>query len=326
MNTKLYDAITGFVCGDACGVPYEFKMRDSFQCTDMRASSMTDAHLALPLGSWSDDTSMMLCVLHALMEKQFADTQELPPMTREQIEQRNERIMQKVYSVFKRDAIAWMTTGKYTNHGYMVPYDIGNSCRRGITAMMLGRTNDKASSVNSNGNGGLMRILPLAFAGMEDEETLMKYIKLLNKDSHNHEISHIGCLIYTKLVQNLQIPNISLQKALENTVESISNQYKIDEYTRIWDLSILNEERKYVKSTGYVVDTLEAAIWACAQCDNYKDAVITAVNLGEDTDTVAALAGGIAGVYFGNIPEKWIRNTRRVGFLQKMCDKFEKGE
>ena len=326
MNTKLYDAITGFVCGDACGVPYEFKMRDSFQCTDMRASSMTDAHLALPLGSWSDDTSMMLCVLHALMEKQFADTQELPPMTREQIEQRNERIMQKVYSVFKRDAIAWMTTGKYTNHGYMVPYDIGNSCRRGITAMMLGRTNDKASSVNSNGNGGLMRILPLAFAGMEDEETLMKYIKLLNKDSHNHEISHIGCLIYTKLVQNLQIPNISLQKALENTVESIGNQYKIDEYARIWDLSILNEERKYVKSTGYVVDTLEAAIWACAQCDNYKDAVITAVNLGEDTDTVAALAGGIAGVYFGNIPEQWIRNTRRTGFLEKMCTKFEKGE
>lgn len=326
MNTKLYDAITGFVCGDACGVPYEFKMRDTFQCTDMRASSMTDAHLVLPLGSWSDDTSMMLCVLNALTEKQKANAQELPPMTSEKLQQRNERTMQKVYSVFKHDAIAWMTTGRYTNHGYRVPYDIGNSCRRGITAMMLGRTNKKASSVNSNGNGGLMRILPLAFAGMEDEETLMQYIKLLNKDSHNHEISHIGCLIYTKLVQFLQIPNISLQKALENTVESISNQYKIDEYARIWNLSILNEERKYVKSTGYVVDTLEAAIWSCAQSNNYKDAVITAVNLGEDTDTVAALAGGLAGVYFGNVPENWIRNTRRVGFLQKMCDKFEKGE
>ncbi|MBQ8806465.1 MAG: ADP-ribosylglycohydrolase family protein [Bacteroidaceae bacterium] len=326
MNTNLYNAITGFVCGDACGVPYEFKIRDSFKCTDMRASSMTDAHLVLPLGSWSDDTSMMLCVLHALMEKQFADAQELPSMTHEQIEQRNKRTMQKVYSVFKRDAIAWMTTGKYTNHGYMVPYDVGNSCRRGITAMMLGRTNPKASSVNSNGNGGLMRILPLAFAGMEDEETLMKYIKLLNKDSHNHEISHIGCLIYTKLVQNLQIPNISLRKALENTVDSISNQYKISEYDRIWDLSILDEKRNYISSTGYVVHTLEAAIWACAQCDNYKDAIITAVNLGEDTDTVAALAGGIAGVYFGNVPEQWIRNTRRAGFLRKMCDKFEKGE
>ena len=326
MNTKLYDAITGFVCGDACGVPDEFKMRDSFKCTDMRASSMTDAHLVLPLGSWSDDTSMMLCVLHALTEKQEAETLERPPMNAYMSERLDAHIRNRVYATFKRDAIAWMTTGKYTNHGYRIPYDIGNSCRRGITAMMLGRTNDSANSVNSNGNGGLMRILPLAFTGMEDEETLMKYIKLLNKDSHNHEISHIGCLIYTKLVQFLQIPDISLQEALQRTVDSISNQYKISEYARIWDLSILNEERKYVKSTGYVVDTLEAAIWSCAQCDNYKDAVLTAVNLGEDTDTVAALAGGLAGVYFGNVPEQWIKNTRRVGFLRKMCDKFEKGE
>ena len=326
MNTNLYNAITGFVCGDACGVPYEFKMRDSFECTDMRASSITDSHLALPLGSWSDDTSMMLCVLHALMVKQKAETLERPPMNAYMSAKLDEHIRNKVYAVFKRDAIAWMTTGKYTNHGYRVPYDIGNSCRRGITAMMLSRTNPKASSVNSNGNGGLMRILPLAFAGMEDEETLMKYIKLLNKDSHNHEISHIGCLIYTKLVQNLQIPNISLRKALENTVNSISNQYKIKEYERIWDLSILTEQRQYIASTGYVVHTLEAAIWACAQCDNYKDIVLTAVNLGEDTDTVAALAGGLAGILYGNIPERWIENTRRTGFLRKLCDKFEKGE
>lgn len=325
MNQKLYNAICGFIVGDAIGVPYEFKMRDSFQCTDMRMSSMKDAHLLLPLGSWSDDTSMMLCVLHALTAKQLADAQELPSMTATQIAQRNQRTLHKVYKIFKKDAIAWMTTGKYTNHGYRVPYDVGNSCRRGITAMMLGRTNPKASSVNSNGNGGLMRILPLAFAGMEDEETLMQYIKMLNKDSHNHEISHIGCLIYTKLAQNLQIPNISLQKALQNTVDSIDNQYKIDEYARIWDLSILTEKRNYVASTGYVVHTLEAAIWACAQCDNYKDAVLTAVNLGEDTDTVAALTGGLAGIYFGNIPEKWIKNTRRVGTIRKMCEKFEKG-
>ena len=118
----------------------------------------------------------------------------------------------------------------------------------------------------------------------------------------------------------------NIQKILENIVKNTKDMYKIPELSRIWDLSILNEERKYVKSTGYVVDTLEAAIWSCAQCDNYKDAVLTAINLGEDTDTVAALAGGLAGVYFGNVPEQWIKNTRRVGFLRKMCDKFEKGE
>lgn len=326
MSNSLYNAITGFAVGDALGVPYELKKRNTFNCTSMRASTFQDAHLPLPRGSWSDDTSMMLCVLDALTIKQRYDSQELPAMTRDQIDTCKLRIQNKVYRRFRHNAIAWMFFGKYTNHLYRIPYDIGNACRRGIISMLLGTTNKRAYEITANGNGGLMRILPLAFTQYENDTELMQYIKLFNHCSHNHQISHIGCLIYTKLVQNLQIPNISLRKALENTVDSISNQYKISEYDHIWDLSILDKKRNSVSSTGYVVHTLEAAIWSCAQCDNYKDAVITAVNLGEDTDTVAALTGGIAGVYFGGVPEQWIRNTRRAGFLREICDKFEKGE
>lgn len=312
MNSKLYDAITGFVVGDALGVPDEFKMRGTFECTGMRASSMSDVHLALPLGSWSDDTSLMLCVLDALTLRQQSD-----------VETPVDKVQQKVYNRWKSNAIAWMTHGKFTNHGYLIPYDIGNSCRRGITAMMLGHHDKRSDSANANGNGGLMRILPLAFCQFADDEELMDYIKLINKCSHNHQISHVGSFIYTKLVQNAANSEQNLAEILENTVKMMPNEYLLPEYERIWDLSILDAEVNTVASTGYVVHTLEAAIWSVATSNSYTEAVLKAVNLGEDTDTVAAIAGGLAAVVFGGVPEEWIRNTRKQDKLQRMCAEFE---
>ena len=326
MQKDLYNAITGFAVGDAMGVPYEFKKRGTYHCTNMRASTFKDSHFPLPLGSWSDDTSLMLCVLDALTIKKHYDAQETPPMSLEKIKERHQMIKNKVYNRFKKNAIAWMYLGRYTNHGYRIPFDIGNSCKIGITSMMFGMKNKKANKITSNGNGGLMRILPLAFLDIEDDNEILEYIKLFNECSHNHEISNIGCLIYIKIAQTiLKNKHSSTREVVKKAIHSISDKYKIDEYKRIWDLSIIDTNLENIKSTGYVVDTLEAVVWCLTNNFTYEDTVLFATNLGGDTDTISALVGGLAGMYYNLVPESWINNTRRQKMLKEMCKKFEGG-
>ena len=100
-----------------------------------------------------------------------------------------------------------------------------------------------------------------------------------------------------------------------------------DSYTRLWDIQTFkNLEEDSIKSSGYVVDTLEAAIWCFLNTDCYKDCVLKAVNLGEDTDTVAAVAGGIAGVYYGMeaIPEEWINLLPKKEWIMELAEKMIK--
>ena len=115
MKSTVERSIVGFAIGDALGVPYEFKKRGSFHCDDMRGSRLWDPHGLLPCGTWSDDTSLLLCVLDALQKSNKG----------------------AIYKRWRKNAIQWCLLGKFTNHGYRVPYDIGVSCRIGITCMMF---------------------------------------------------------------------------------------------------------------------------------------------------------------------------------------------
>ena len=316
----LYNAVCGFVVGDALGVPYEFKKRDTFVCDTMRASTFKDSHFPLPLGSWSDDTSMMLCVLDALSVKFRDEQQEKPPQTQKQIDEYQTNIRRKIYKKFRKNCIQWMLFGKYTNHFYRIPYDIGNACRRGIFAMMFGFKNKKANNIKANGNGGLMRIFPIAFLEENNQEKIMQYIQLFNSCSHNHNVSNVGCLLYILLIKELRKTS-NIITALHRTVNIIDEKYKIPEYNKIWNLSILDELRDNIKSTGYIVDTLEAVIWCCSRPNvyGYKSDVLCAVNLGGDTDTIAALVGAIDGVRYKSIPQDWLKNTRKERMLQNLC-------
>lgn len=313
MDQIIHNAIFGFIIGDAIGVPYEFKTRGLFKCTDMRASTDADFHFALPLGTWSDDTSLMLSVLDALTLI------------------RNPNAQHHMYQRFRDNAIQWVKNGKFTNHGTPYPFDIGNSCRKGIIELQTGRRNTAADLASSNGNGGLMRIPPLALLYVindknirkyvKNDKSLMSFIQLFNSCSHNHAISNIGCLIYIRLAEQL-IKGLDMRTALSNVVHNINKQYKIPEYQRIWDLSILNAGIDTVKSSGCVVDTLEAAIWCCGNSNSYENAVLTAVNLGDDTDTVAALTGFLSGIYHKNIPKIWQTNIKDIQIVENVCNNF----
>jgi len=137
--------------------------------------------------------------------------------------------------------------------------------------------------------------------------------------THAHVRSKIGCLIYSKIIADLlyfqgEEKLDVLKRSLANckkymeSIESEQFAYEIGKYNRLWDLEAFRElKEEDIRSSGYVVDTLEAAIWCFLNTENYRNCVLKAVNLGEDTDTVGAVAGGLAGLYYGieEIPEEW---------------------
>lgn len=148
-----------------------------------------------------------------------------------------------------------------------------------------------------------MRILPLAFIDCGNEE-----INSVSAITHAHEISQEGCRIYVKIARSL----LSGQKIL-NVIKSLETS---EVYERIKELDSISEAD--ISSSGYVVDTLEASLWCILNTNDYKDAVIKAVNLGDDTDTVGAVTGGLAGIIYGYsaIPRDWIDILRAKDLIE----------
>ena len=93
-------------------------------------------------------------------------------------------------------------------------------------------------------------------------------------------------------------------------------------YYRITHLSFIDIPEKEIQSSGYVVDSFEAALWCFLNTDNYRDCVLKAVNLGYDTDSVACIAGSIAGAYYGDIPQEWIDVIRNKKLINQIIEKF----
>lgn len=267
---KLRDAIYGFAVADALGVPYEFKQRGTYKCTDMVGYGTWHQ----PKGTWSDDTSMTLATCKSIKE--------------------NKKIV--LEDILERFC-EWYKKSEYTAHNEM--FDIGGTTRYALSTRKPGK------DITSNGNGSLMRILPLAFIDCTEQE-----IKAVSSLTHAHEISQTACVIYTsiakKMLQGNDIKTILLDlKNYEKPFDRLHNIYIYDE--------------KEIKSSGYVVDTLEAALWCLTTTNSYKDCVLKAVNLGEDTDTVSAVAGGLAGIKYGYdaIPKEWINVLANKSLIEK---------
>ena len=265
---SLRDAVYGFAVGDALGVPYEFKQRNSFQCKDMTGYGTYNQ----PPGTWSDDTSMMLATCDSIKQCGGINIKDL-------------RLR------FEK----WMQCGEYTAHGKL--FDIGNTTLAALTA------GKGINDINANGNGSLMRILPLAFIDCVDEE-----IFEVSDITHAHEISEESCLLYVAIAKRL---------ICGENIKSILDSFKNCTFIRL--TSIANLPKSEIKSTGYVVDTLEAALWCVETSYNYAETVLTAVNLGGDTDTIAGLSGGLAGIIYGfnGIPTEWIDKLANKELIER---------
>lgn len=302
MNQQIKGAIFGFVVGDALGVPVEFKSRVAL--TNNPVIDMQEyGTYHQPKGTWSDDTTMTLCLMESLIEGLDYD---------------------KLYQKFS----AWVKDGYLTPHNEL--FDIGIATRKAISNFQQGLAplSCGGSSEYDNGNGSLMRILPLVFytMGLTNKEKV-KLIEEVSMLTHAHIRSKIACVFYVQYGCEL-LKGYDKEKAYRQTISFIEEVYAKELELKYYD-NILNNQLKTmpitaIKSSGYVVDTLEALMWCFLNTNSYEECVLKAVNLGEDTDTIAALAGGLAGLYYGydNINTNWLNNIVKYDLIDDLCNKF----
>ena len=300
--------VYGFCVGDALGVPAEFNSREALRITPIEGMEKSD-NPKLPAGTWSDDSSMMLCLMDSLAEGLDYDD-----------------MMVKYYR--------WFSYGEYTPVGYC--FDIGNTTRAAVHAFAKGKAALECGSgeESDNGNGSLMRSLPLAFylAEETDAQIMTDIIHNTSTVTHSHKRCHIAASIYVLLCVEL-LHGVEAKQAAENTLAKVFKYYKaIPEYKKelvhFAALENFNEfiqrEESEISSSGYVIDTLEAALWCFYNTHSYRACVLRAVNLGDDADTVAAVAGGLAGIYYGYeaIPKEWLDTLQGKDIIEKISDKF----
>lgn len=305
--SKVKDGFFGHAIGDAMGVPIEFKDREELLKKPVTSMIGYGSH-SIPEGTWSDDTSREIATIDSIVNKKKIDYQD---------------IMMNFYY--------WLKDNKYTPHGEV--FDAGRTCvqsivnfSKGIELLECGQRD-----IYSNGNGSLMRILPVAYychykKCREDE--IYEIVKNVSSLTHAHEISILGCYIYVNYVMFLLNgkDKLSAYNMVKLVDYSKFSEGALSKYSRILKGNIIHLSVNDIKSGGYVVDTLEASMWVILNANNFKDAIIGAINLGGDTDTVGAVTGGMAGIIFGydSIPEKWLNKLARKDYLEELFAKFEK--
>ena len=309
---QVLGGILGFVVADALGVPVEFEDRETLRADpviDMRGYGSYD----VPAGSWSDDSSMTLCALESLT---------------------NGLDYEDMMGRFLR----WADEAYMTPHGEV--FDMGRTTREALMRYAVGNPALEcgATSEYENGNGSLMRILPLALYLYQLRCTtaicwreMIPLVHNVSKLTHAHPISLISCGIYCCIAEQI-LSGRDLADAIGEGIDHMKEIYAVmpeyapwlSKFKRVDKDVLLSLGEEDIQSSGYVLHTLEAALWCLLTTDSYRDCVLKAVNLGSDTDTVAAVAGGLAGIYYGveAVPEEWLETIPRLEQIRSMCWDF----
>ena len=304
LRTMISAVIYGLVVGDALGVPVEFEKRDTYSIIDMVGYGTYNQ----PPGTWSDDTSLTLALMEHLGEKSDLSI-----------------LMDKFVSY--RD-------GYLTPFGYC--FDIGIATNEAIERYLSGISPEVCGGKDerSNGNGALMRISPLVSLLLKNFNLInqVKVIKKYTTLTHGHPRSIVASIIYLFLLKDMlfndSLPEVldSVQIKLEEIFSQNSEYWEEYEnhFKEIFDEEFYHKSREEIKSTGYVVDTLKACLWCVGTTNSFKDAVLKAVNLGEDTDTIAAITGTLAGAKysFESIPKEWIEKLVNKALIEEKCEQL----
>ncbi|WDF47630.1 ADP-ribosylglycohydrolase family protein [Chryseobacterium sp. KACC 21268] len=308
MKNSVKSGIFGVCVGDALGVPVEFKKREDLKISPVKGY-LEYMSWNQPKGTWSDDSSLTLCL---------------------------SEVLTKGYDLEKigQSFVKWVKYGHWTAHGRL--FDIGGTTRHSIARLIKGESAKFSGNIfeEDNGNGSLMRILPLAFYLKNEEniETLYLTVKEVSSITHGHFRSVFACFIYVLFAIELingkskkEAFEYMQKQALEYAVFQEFNPKEVELFEKVLNNDISTFPEDVIKSSGYVLHSLEASFWCFLNSESYSEAVLKAVNLGEDTDTTGAITGGIAGIYYGfeNIPEEWISELVRKDDIEKLCSKLE---
>ena len=292
LESEFRSALLGLAVGDALGVPVEFTSRATRQRDPVTGMRAFGTHHQ-PAGTWSDDASLTFCLAEALAAG---------------------------YSVrgLAVKCVRWVDEQFWTPHGRV--FDIGITTREALSKLKKQASTSSplvgGRDEMSNGNGALMRILPLAF--YQEQASMVDRFQLIADASaitHGHVRSAVACFLYLETARCLR-QGLNPASAYAHLCQTAQTQLaelhipdaEIKHFKRVLGGALATLPESAIASSGYVVHTLEAALWCLLRHDTYSATVLAAVNLGEDTDTTGAVVGGLAGLYYGEemIPEEWL--------------------
>ena len=317
MKNIWVNGMMGVVVGDALGMPVQFAKREELRINPVKTMEGYGTY-NMPPGTWSDDSSMALATLDSIREKGEVD-----------------------YSDIMDRFAGWLFSGEYTPAGEA--FDQGITCQEAISNYVRGKDYRTCGKTGewANGNGALMRIMPACLYVYEkvlkEEWNVKQALECVHQISaltHNHLRSKMACGIYYFMMKSIIEGDGSLPERLQNGIddamdfyhEDLVNYVELAHYTRLFQLDEFAKcGEDTIKSTGYVVDSLEAAVWGLITTDTVEDCLLKVVNLGGDTDTIGAIAGGLAVLFYGydSVPEEWRKQIIKEEEIITLCEMME---
>jgi ADP-ribosyl-[dinitrogen reductase] hydrolase len=274
ISDKFKGCLVGLACGDAVGTALEFKQRGTFEpITDMNGGGPFDL---LP-GQWTDDTSMALCLAHSLLHKNSFDP----------IDQMNRYCN-------------WYQYGYMSSTGEC--FDVGATVASALN-LYLKTDNPFSGSIEerSSGNGSLMRLAPIAIFYHSNVDDLICYAGESSRTTHGSA----ECIDACKYFANLLVVAFSTSK--KSDLAEAFYQPASTKVAAIAEGHYLKKSYEQLTGSGYVIESLESALWCFHHSNNFREAILLAANIGNDADTTAAICGQIAGAFYGfeSIPIGW---------------------
>lgn len=301
------DILLGVAVGDALGVPVEFRDREEVALdpvTEMRGYGTHEK----PPGTFSDDSSLTFCLAEALTRPfQLDDLAE--------------------------SFIHWLDRGYWTADGHV--FDVGIATSSAIRKLKNGVEPELAGghTVEDNGNGSLMRILPLLTLTKDlPEDSRFDLVRKVSSITHRHTRSVMACYYYLEFALGILRgeDKFNVYKRLQLELKRFwlakgIDAIEIRHFDRLLNEQIAILKDKEIRSSGYVMHTLEASIWCILTTECYAEATLKAVNLGLDTDTTAAVTGGLAAVLYGykSIPAEWLAVLTRAGDIEDLAGRLK---
>ena len=271
-------ALLGLAAGDALGTTLEFTRPGTFApLTDMVGGGPFN----LPPGAWTDDTSMALCLAESLLERRGFDPAD--QMDR---------------------YVRWFKEGHLSSTGSC--FDIGNATRTALGRFLAtGDPYSGSADPHSAGNGSLMRLAPIALAYARRPEQALEYAALSSRTTHKAETAVDACRLYAALMVGA-LNGVDKTRLLAADFWSYGPLHP--EVAAVAAGSFRRREPPEIRGSGYVVQSLEAALWAFHKTESFAAGALGAVNLGDDADTTGAVYGQLAGAYYGvqDVPEDWL--------------------
>ena len=303
LRERILGGLWGSLVGDALGVPVEFKDRAAVQVdpvTNMRGFGSHNQ----PPGTWSDDGSLILCTVDSLVNREF-DLQDMG-----------------------KRFVEWVNHGLWTAWGE--PFDVGVTTRNALYCIAEGSPSERAGGTDqySNGNGSLMRILPVALRFADEPiESHATRIERASTITHGHARSQMACAFYGMVVRGLLL-GLQPLRVLAAARRDFGARY-VGCAELLYFRNILEDDfgtvpADQIDSSGYVLHTLRASIWCLLNTFDFRECVLKAVNLGGDSDTTGCVTGGLAGVLYGvnQIPPEWIGALPRRQDLDCLFNQF----